>query len=130
MDALASYGSDDDSEDSQRNDSGKQTAPSQPLLAPMPSGQASLAETSRSEKDFRNPKRLEQIVEKLGIQNPTGTNLRHQAEFADWEKNLFQMVEQTAECSQVGDQAGDSVKASDFVQDQISRAIGQSRQQP
>jgi hypothetical protein len=74
MDALAGYGSDDDSDHSQGTDSGKQTAPSQPLLAPMSSGQASLAETLRVEKDFCSPKRLEQIVEKLGIQcqvNPT-----------------------------------------------------------
>jgi hypothetical protein len=128
MDALADYGSEDDSGDSPGSDGGQQTAPPQPS-AKRQRG-SDVAEKLRAEKDFRNPKRLEQIVEKLQIQNPTGTNLRYQAEFADWEKNLFLQAEPAGECSNAGDNLGEGVKASDLVQDQISRAMGPSRQQP
>lgn len=95
-----------------------------------------LAVQLRQHKDFFNPKQMEQTVKSLNIQNPFASSCADTSNFAEWERDLLILEEQAREggtsLSALG--GGDSssmaasdntagVQASDFVQDQISRAL-------
>lgn len=64
-------------------------------------------------------------VETLGISNPFGSSADAIVQFADWElnHNLLVLEEKKREQQQQVGAAG-GVPASDFVQNQLSRAMG------
>lgn len=83
-----------------------------------------LAQEIRSHKEFSNPHHLDETVETLGIADPWGTSVVDGGvvDFAAWEYNLVQLEEQARQNAA----AAPAVPASDFVQEQISRALGRS----
>eukprot|EP00977_Amphora_coffeiformis_P004755 scaffold1019_cov172-Amphora_coffeaeformis.AAC.8 len=85
---------------------------------------SSLGQDLRAHKEFRNPKHLEQTVERFAIAHPFGTLNTTSAEFAAWEYNVVSLEEQARRQNQ------QHVAASDFVQDQISRAMVQGHPPP
>ena len=82
-----------------------------------------LAQTLRTRHEFSNPKQLETTVGTLGIAHTLGsTNADAVIQFADWELNHNLIVlEEKAREQQGGTAAG--VPGSDFVQNQVSRAL-------
>ena len=110
--------------------SGLSAASSGAKLALKESSAPTLAQELRSQKEFGNPKHLERTVESLGIVDLFGSNISDS--FEDWElTQLLEMEEKAREQQQtttaVATVPGMGVSASDFVQDQISRAMGHGR---
>jgi len=78
-----------------------------------------LGKRLRAHKEFQNPKHLERTVERYSIVHPFGTTATAM-ELAPWEYNIVSLEEQAR---QQQCEAASVVPASDFVQDQISRAM-------
>lgn len=86
-----------------------------------------LAQTLRAQHEFGNPKQLETTMETLGIAEPFGSNLfvnNSVPQFADWEHvdNLLVLEEQARQQAAASNITG-VLPASDFVQNQMSRAM-------
>lgn len=90
-----------------------------------------LAEKLRGQKDFCNPKQMEQTVASLHIQDPYATSSSSTAAtFAEWECHLLTWKEEQASRERLAQHGSVQASASDFAQDQISQAlVGHSRQQ-
>ena len=145
MDALGDYGSDSDASSSSLSQGappqqvggivpahvgpsgwihGNQNHLKSCLLPLVPSSSSSvsttpaLAQTLRAQHEFGNPQHLETTVATLGISNAFGSNVA--PEFAEWELQQLAALEEEAR-AQVA--VTNSVPASDFVQNQLSRAL-------
>ena len=87
-----------------------------------------LAQTLRAQQEFSNPQHLVQTVTRLGIADAWGSdsNRSVQSSWQAWERTtLFQREQdaRTAQQQQGATAAAAALPASNFVQDQLSRAL-------
>lgn len=145
MDALGDYGSDSSDDDASTSNPPALVVPayegwihghanhllSKKLSLSVPTSTSSgavtvpLAQTLRTRHEFSNPKQMEMTVETLGIAHAFGSsNADAVVQFADWElnHNLIVLEEKAREKQQQGGTAA-GVPGSDFVQNQVSRAL-------